>query len=287
MKKIIIYTLILIIFITIAVIAYFFIAEIQAKIPKEDLQKCNIEEKQFMSRKIFIITPKDEKSEKVILYLHGGAYMADATQNHWNFIENLSYDTKSTIIMPDYPLTPKYNYKDVFAMLTPLYKEILEQVNIENFTIMGDSAGGGISLAIVEKMSEDNYDLPQNTILLSPWLDTRLENTEIDEVQKNDKKLIAKTLKIAGIAYSAGEDNYLINPIDGNLSKLKNITVFTGKCDILNPDVHILQERAKEQNITINVVEEEDACHIWMIDREDENLANKTYNQIIMLLSSS
>lgn len=285
MKKTILYIILFILIICVIVASYLFIAEIQAIVPKNAIKRCNVEEEQFMSRKVFIITPKEErKSEKVILYFHGGAYMADTTENHWTFLEKIVNETKATIIMPDYPLTPKYNYKDVFAMIRPLYKEIIEKVESKNLIIMGDSAGGGMGLALIENMAQENIELPEQAILLSLWLDTRLENKEIEEVQKRDKKLIAKTLKIAGIAYSAGDDNYLINPIDGNLNKIKNITIFTGTNDILNPDVYILEKRAKKQGITIKIIEEKEACHIWMIDKEDEKLALKTCQQIVEIL---
>ncbi len=205
-----------------------------------------------MDRSVFIVTPKNsEKSNKVILYFHGGSYVAEATKQHWDFIEKIVDDTKATVIMPDYPLTPKYNYKDVFKMVEPLYKEIIEKVDPNQLIVMGDSAGGGLTLALEQKIGKENITMPAKTILISPWLDVRLNNPKIDEVQKNDKQLNKEALKLAGIAY-AGEDginNYLVNPIDGDLSKLKNVIVLTGTYDILNPDVHILKRRAQEVGV--------------------------------------
>lgn len=100
------------------------------------------------------------------------------------FLEKLANDTKSTIVMPDYPLTPKYTYKDVFNMVEPLYKEIISKVDAKNLVMMGDSAGGGITLALAEKISQNNIQLPSKTILISPWLDVTLTNEKIKEVQK-------------------------------------------------------------------------------------------------------
>lgn len=269
--------------------AYFFLIDIETKAPNNVEDSCYIETKEFMSRKIFIITPKnkEEKSDMVILYFHGGAYVAEATTQHWNFLENIVNDTGATIILPDYPLTPKYNYKDVFQMVIPLYKEIIDKVDTSNLILMGDSAGGGLGLALEEKISEELLPLPGETILISPWLDVRLNNSEIDKVQKNDKELNKETLKLAGISY-AGEDginNYLVNPIDGNLTKLKNIVILTGTYDILNPDVHILQENARRVGINIQIKEYEGAAHIWMIEKNSsEELINKGYQDIIELL---
>lgn len=267
--KTIIGIIILIIAIIMLIISFFLIMDIESKAPEEVQIDCNLETEEFIGRKVFIITPKNEqKSEKVILYLHGGSYVAETSSNHWKFLEKLVKDTNATIILPDYPLTPKYTYKDVFTMITPLYKEIIEEVPTNNLILMGDSAGGGMSLALLERLSEENVEMPYKTILISPWLDVRLENPEIDNVQKYDKELNKESLKIAGIAYAGkdGIDSYLVNPIDGDLSKLKNITIFTGTYDILNPDVHVLDEKAKKVNVSLEIKEYEGAEHIWFIN---------------------
>lgn len=267
--KTIIGIIILIIAIIMLIISFFLIMDIESKAPEEVQIDCNLETEEFIGRKVFIITPKNEqKSEKVILYLHGGSYVAETSSNHWKFLEKLVKDTNATIILPDYPLTPKYTYKDVFTMITPLYKEIIEEVSTNNLILMGDSAGGGMSLALLERLSEENVEMPYKTILISPWLDVRLENPEIDNVQKYDKDLNKESLKIAGIAYAEkdGIDSYLVNPIDGDLSKLKNITIFTGTYDILNPDVHVLDEKAKKVNVSLEIKEYEGAEHIWFIN---------------------
>ena len=105
------------------VVAYYMIMDIQTKIPKKVKNTCQVQTEQFMERNIFIVTPKDkEKSDLKILYFHGGSYVAEATEQHWEFIEQIVQDTGATVILPDYPLTPKYNYQDVFKMVVPLYK---------------------------------------------------------------------------------------------------------------------------------------------------------------------
>ena len=195
----------------------------------------------------------------------------------------------ATVILPDYPLTPKYTYKDVFNMVIPLYKEIIDKVDSNDLIVMGDSAGGGIALALMERIGAEDIDMPSKTILISPWLDVRLTNPEIDEVQKIDKELNKETLKLAGIAYAGedGMDNYLVNPIDGDLSKLENVTILTGTKDILNPDVDVLVDKAKEQGTNINVKEYDGAGHIWMIEKNSEEaLIQEGYNDIIYLINN-
>lgn len=286
-KRIIINLIAIIITIIVMIFGYYMIMDIETKIPQKANESCDIETKEFMSRKIFIIKPKTEQlSKKVILYFHGGAYVAEATTLHWDFLEKLANDTKSTIVMPDYPLTPKYTYKDVFNMVEPLYKEIISKVDVKNLVMMGDSAGGGITLVLAEKISQNNIQLPSKTILISPWLDVTLTNEKIKEVQKNDKDLNKEKLLIAGISYARDEEgmkSYLVNPINGPLSKLKNVIIYTGTYDILNLDTHLLQEKAKKEGIDIQIKEYEQAPHIWIINNinKQDELQLKAYQDLV------
>ncbi len=91
-------------------------------------------------------------------------------------------------------------------------------------------------------------------------------------MQKTDKELNKETLLLAGIAYAGenGMDSYLVNPIDGDLSKLQNIVIMTGTNDILNPDVSVLVEKAKQVGVNIQVKEYKGAPHIWLINQKGE-----------------
>lgn len=267
------------------IIFYYLMVDRQTQQPKQVQEQCNIETKLYKNNKVFIVTPKDNKNYNInILYFHGGSYMAEATEQHWDFIEKIVLDTGATVILPDYPLAPKNNYKDVFEMVEPLYKEIIKKIDTNSLIIMGDSAGGGLGLALTEKLTQEDIELPNKTILISPWLDVRLTNEKIDEIQKNDKDLNKQMLQLAGSIYAGtdGINNYLVNPIDGDLSKLKNVTIFTGTSDILNPDTHVLQEKAKKVNLQIDIKEYEGAGHIWVIQKgENEELENQGYKDIL------
>ena len=268
-------------------IAYFFNTDIETKEPEQVIEECEIQTYTYMERKVFTITTKNKEeanNSKYIVYFHGGSYMAEATQNHWDFLEQLVKDTGYTVIMPDYPLTPKNTYKEVYAMVEPLYKEIIEKVGNDNVIFMGDSAGGGLALGLYEKIAEENVGLPIKTILISPWLDVRLQNENIQAVEKNDTVLNKEALRIAGIAYAGadGIDSYLVNPIEGDLSTLKNIKIWIGTYDILEPDCQLLQEKAQEVGGDVEIKEYEQAKHIWLIDKNsDDTITEKAYQDLL------
>ena len=109
-------------------IAYFFNTDIETREPRQIIEECEINTYTYMERNVFTVTKKDAEENdnpKYIIYFHGGSYVAEATQNHWDFLENIVRDTEYTVIMPDYPLTPKYHYQDVYNMVEPLYREII------------------------------------------------------------------------------------------------------------------------------------------------------------------
>ena len=275
-------------------IIYLFKGDVKARVPGYMKDEYNISEEEVENRPVYTITPKNGvTNELVIMYVHGGSYVGNLEKEHWKTCSDIINQLGCTIIVPDYPLTPKYNYKDTISMMETLYKQLIEKIDPSNFIVMGDSAGGGLSLALLEKVGEENIQMPNQTILISPWLDVRLNNPEIEEVELNDPELNKSALKIAGENYAGkdGIDSYLVNPIDGPLDKLKNVSIFTGTNDILNPDIKILQERAKEVGTEINVYETEGATHVWLLykykDEKNDPLVQEPYKQMIELLKNN
>lgn len=267
---------------------YLFNGEIVSNVPDWFEDSYAVETEKIEGRKVFIIKKdKETDSDSIILYLHGGSYMAELKQEHWLFFEGLLQDTNATLVVPDYPLTPKYNYKDVFTMMEPCYEKILENEQDKTWIVMGDSAGGGLALALLEKMGEKGRKMPDALFLLSPWIDTSMENQKIDEVQSKDPMLSKPALKLAGEQYGRDikeEDNYLVDPLYGPLQNLCPIVVFTGTADILNPDVAILEQRCKEAGTQITVKEYENAIHdfiLYSFVKEDVDFGKEGYQDIL------
>ena len=278
----------------VVLIIYLFKGDIKARVPGYVKKEYNFSKYEVENRPVYVIKPKDGlTNDLVIMYVHGGSYVADLEQEHWRTCGDIINQLGCTIILPDYPLTPKYHHKDTINMMESLYKKVIEQVEPSNFVVMGDSAGGGLALALVEKMGEENLAMPNQTILISPWLDVRMNNPKIAEIEENDPMLNKAALKLAGENYAGkdGIDSYLVNPIDGPLDKLQNVSIFTGTYDILNADVEILRKRAEEVGTKINVYETEKATHIWLLykykDKNNDPLVQEPYKQMIELLKNN
>ena len=151
--------------------------------------------------------------------------------------------------------------------MLPLYNELAADVGSANITIMGDSSGGGISLALAQRLREDGHDQPGHVILLSPWLDATLSNPEIVEFDKIDPFLGVEGLKYGGEVYARGVDpkSYLVSPVYGSLKDLAPVTLFIGTRDILYPDCRKLRDKAADEGVPLDYREYDAMVHDWML----------------------
>ena len=235
--------------------------------PKAIEKICNIATRNINGRKAFILSPKEVKSERHILYLHGGAYVQNFVNQHWKFLSLLVRSTGCTITAPDYPLAPKHTYIDSFGMVIQLYRQIIDDAGAGNVIVMGDSAGGGFALALCQNLLIEKIAQPKRIVLLSPWLDVTLKNPEIAAIDRQDPFLGISGLRKAALAYAGNTDlnSFMLSPINGPLAGLGEISLFIGTKDILVADARKLLVLAKENGVAIDYHEYEDMVHVWML----------------------
>jgi monoterpene epsilon-lactone hydrolase len=228
---------------------------------------CHVQRRQLNGRNVFILTSKNKpKSNKHILYLHGGAYIQCFNRFQWNFLAELVESTGCTITAPDYPLAPTSTYSESFDMVSPLYLQVLETTRVSDFILMGDSSGGGFALALVQKMKIERIAQPGRIILLSPWLDLTLTNPEISSIEPRDPFLERQSLQQAGTLFAGNTDptHFLLSPINGSLHGLGKISVLAGSNEILVADTRKLNKLAKTGGIILDYHEYEGMFHGWM-----------------------
>ncbi len=118
----------------------------------------NVKQVTINGMQTFILSNQAAPNKKQILYLHGGAYIHQPLDFHWKFLDKIVMDTNATIIVPIYPKAPEHQYKEAFDKVLPLYESLLSQANPRDIILMGDSAGGGFSLALSQVLLEKNID---------------------------------------------------------------------------------------------------------------------------------
>ena len=143
--------------------------------------------------------------------------------------------------------------------------------------MMGDSAGGGLSLALTEYFKAEGIRVPDELILFSPWVDVSMGNEEIKDFISRDPMIGPEEVLPAARGWAGDRDMHdpLISPLFGDLKGLRNVTVFIGTEEVLYPDVtkmfHMLDADVSNELIVgegmihcypLNPVEEAiHACH--------------------------
>ena len=182
---------------------------------------------------------ENTSSNYIVFYIHGGGYQHDFSAFHWKFIKKLTDQTDAAVIAPAYHLIPFGTCQDAFDLIVPLYRKYADKKAEKKIIIMGDSSGGGLALALVEYLKVEKMRMPDETILLSPWVDASMENPELLDFTAKDPWLTIPWLKVCG-RHWAGQYNihdYRVSPIYGNVGGISNVTVFLGTRELFYPDV--------------------------------------------------
>jgi len=238
-----------------------------AKIPGSLLKNFNIREAEQEARKFWTISRGGSRSDLIILYFHGGAYMSNLSKEHWNLIERLISETGATIVVPDFPLTPEAGCKETYDFIEVLFTGLITDYTDKRIVFMGDSAGGGLALGFTQQLRDQNKKQPDQIIIFSPWLDVTMSDPILEKLDKEDNMLSITGLKNAGQKYAANLDlkDFRVSPIYGDLTGLCRISVFTGTRDILNADARKLKQLMNEQNKNFNYFEYPGMFHDWVI----------------------
>lgn len=236
-------------------------------LPAKLQQKYSIVKNNFYSLDTYMLKSTSQPDARQILFLPGGGYSEHPLIWHWRFLHQLSQKLNGTITVPIYPKAPNHQYKEVFEKVLPIYKDLLTKVSPENIVIMGDSAGGGLALALSQLLLKEGIPQPGNIILLSPWLDITLSNPEIEALKKVDPMLNLKVLIEVGKIYAGDTDtsNYLLSPINGHLHGLGKITLFIGTHELFLPDARKFKALSEKEKVEINYFEYPKMDHVFPV----------------------
>lgn len=211
----------------------------------------------------FMANHQDDTSDLVIFYLHGGGYWVQPQSLHYSFFDKMATEFKAEFILPVYPKAPAHTATDAHKMVMERYLYLLneEGISSENIVFMGDSAGGGLALALAQVLRDEGLPMPKQIVLFSPWLDVTNSSPGMHEVR--DPFLNVDNLAYGGEVYAGDLDTRdpLVSPIYGDMRNLPPITVFSGTYDALNVDVDKLAGIAKEEDINFTLYSYEKMVH--------------------------
>ena len=234
--------------------------------PSRSMQRrFDITLQQRHGHEVYTVKPKAKQSAGTVIYLHGGAYVADIVQEHWRFIARMADRLGMTFIVPLYPLAPENECLGVISFVLGVYRDVLASQDPSRPILMGDSAGGGLALSLAMQVVSTELPKPAGLVLISPWLDVTMTAAMQEEIEKVDPMLMRPGVRAAGLWYAGAlsAKDPRVSPLFGELVGLPPILMFCGTHDILVADARRLALRAEVEGADVEYQEEPRLMHVY------------------------
>ncbi len=236
--------------------------------PIKEYYKPSIDTIQIGGIRAIDIKPKNyKKSNKVILYVHGGAYVVLHADVTLASILPLAESTGLRIVAIDYTLAPEAKFGQITDEVLQLYKGLLENYDAENIAMYGDSAGGGLSAGSVLKMRDQDIDLPAVLVLWSPWTDIDKIGDTYFTLADNDPNLVTRDLlENSALAYAPKSEfkNPYVSPVYGDFTRNFPPTLIqVGSKEIFLSNAIRMYRKLDDANKEVKLDVYEGMWHVW------------------------
>jgi monoterpene epsilon-lactone hydrolase len=204
--------------------------------------------------------------DKVILYFHGGGFILGSPNSHRLFTVTLGSETKMRVLSVDYRLAPEHQFPASLEDCVTAYKWLLsEGFDPKKIIIMGDSAGGNLTLITLLKLKEENLPLPAGAICLSPVTDWNFADESFWKNAETDPILADAGSFWWYYAYAGDSDknNPYLSPIYGNMEKLPPLLLQASKSEMLYSDSKRFVEKAKSAGVDATLQVWDDMPHVF------------------------
>lgn len=218
---------------------------------------------------------KNAGKTQTILYLHGGGYVDEMLWIHWEFLWRILWRTGAQVVVPQYPLAPEYHCMDATVMIRETYRKLLETVSAEEIIVIGDSAGGGLTLTCAMDFRNEGLPQPRHLVMISPGLEVSAADLEADTearaLEERDPMLSFGGFDtiLEGWRGELPEKDWRIHGLYGDYRNLAPMTLFTGTEDILYRGVRMFRERAEslkeESPLQLEYWEHPGMFHCWVL----------------------
>jgi epsilon-lactone hydrolase len=193
------------------------------------------------------VTIEGNRSDNVILYFHGGVYVIGSAAATVSLVGDLVRRTGSKAITLEYRLAPEHPYPAAVEDARAAYVALLAQgVDPAQIALAGESAGGGLVVALLLALREAGVPLPSCAYLLSPYVDLTLSGETLAGKQAVDPLLTPDGLRARVPDYVGAADasDPHISPIFGDLQDLPPLLIQVGSHEVLLGDALRLAARA-------------------------------------------
>ncbi|MDR9449770.1 MAG: alpha/beta hydrolase [Acidimicrobiia bacterium] len=202
--------------------------------------------------------------DPTILYLHGGAYLAGSPATYRRFVARLTWVTRATTFVPEYRLAPQHKFPAAVDDAEAAYLGLLETgTDQKRLIVAGDSAGGGLAGALLQRLRNGGHPQPAGAVLFSPYTD--LEHTAASIHKNGATDYLPMGPAMANIFYLGDSDprHPEASPMYGDYSGVAPMLIFAGGKEMILDDSHRLFDKAKADGADVTLRIEDDMFHVW------------------------
>ncbi|CAN5477144.1 N/A [soil metagenome] len=212
------------------------------------------------------IVAEGAATDRAVLHLHGGAFVAGGLGSHRGFAAKLSETTGSAVLLVDYRLAPEAPFPAALDDAVAAYRWILDRgIDPAAVVVSGDSAGGGLAASLLVALRDQGQPLPAGAVLLSPWTDLALTGASHQSEDGRDPLCSTAMLDQSAEAYLDGADRTdpAASPLYADLSGLPPMLIHVGEVEVLRDDSVQLAERARAAGTPVELHVGAGMVHVW------------------------
>ena len=207
-----------------------------------------------------------ENTSRVVLYFHGGAYIAGSPRTHRPLTAALARDGGARVLALDYRQAPEYGYPAWLEDAVAAYEHLLKTGERPNQIVLaGDSAGGNLVLITLLRLRELGLPMPAGAICLSPWTDLTCTSKSFRQNVACEAMLDAVAVAALGKHHIGERDpkDPLVSPAYANLEGLPPLMVHVGTGEILLDDARAIRRAANKAGVSMDYKEWTDMPHVF------------------------
>ena len=185
------------------------------------------------------ITVRKARPGTEVLFLHGGAYSVGSFRNYGHFTWRLGKAAHARVLALDYRMAPEHPYPAALNDALAGYCWLLDQgAKPDRILLAGDSAGGGLTLALLLKLRDEGVPLPAGAVALSPWTDLATTGASLHTKADTDPMLVASEIPHHAAMYLGGADprDPYASPLYGDPRGLPPTLIQAGGDEVLLDD---------------------------------------------------
>lgn len=202
------------------------------------------------------VIPKDVDRSSVLLYLHGGGYVMGSSDTHRKMVGHLANAIGIQAFVADYRLAPEHPYPAAVRDAVAAFRGLLaDGIRPNRIVVGGDSAGGGLTIAMLLSLRDDGRPLPAAAMLLSPWTDLALTGESLESREQTDVTVTAAGARKMAEYYlgSAKVRAPLASPLYADLRGMPPTRIQVGADEILLDDSVRIAEKLKNSRVDVTI----------------------------------